>query len=70
MWRLVAFAIGCFVLMRGFRLAARRKAGSERGASIRAVGRPRKPLAGIGAATFLLVFIASEALAMLGAFFR
>ena len=52
---------------RGFRLVAMGKEGSETATSIRAVGPARKPLAGIGAALFLLVFVASEALATIGA---
>jgi hypothetical protein len=55
-------AAGCFVFTRGFRLAAMEKEGSDTVASIRAAGTSRKPLAGIGAALFLLGFIASEAL--------
>jgi hypothetical protein len=70
MWYLVVSAVGYFVLMRGIWSVAREKGGSETGSSIRAVGRSRKSLTGIGAATFLLVFIASEALAIIGALFR
>jgi len=70
MWYLVVSAAGCFVLIRGIWLVAKGKGGSETSSSIRAVSRSRKPLAGIGAATFLLAFIASEAMAIIGALFR
>jgi hypothetical protein len=63
---LVLSAAGCFVFMRGFRLVAMRNEGSDTGSSMRAAGRSTKPLAGIGAALFLLAFVASEALATIG----
>jgi hypothetical protein len=55
-------AAGCFVFTRGFSLATMGKEGSDTVASIHAAGTSRKPLAGIGAALFLLGFVASEAL--------
>ena len=65
---LVVSAAGCFAFMRGFRLVAMGKEESDAGASLRADGRSPKSLAGIGAALFLLAFVASEALATIGAF--
>ena len=65
---LVLSAAGCFAFMRGFRLVAMGKEESDAGASLRADGRSPKSLAGIGAALFLLAFVASEALATIGAF--
>jgi hypothetical protein len=53
--------------MRGFRLVAMDKEESDAGAAPRADGRSPKLLAGIGAALFLLAFVASEALATIGA---
>jgi hypothetical protein len=63
-------ATGCFVMMRGFRMVATEKEGSETGSPLRVDGRSRKPLAGIDAALFLLVFVASEALLTIRAFGR
>ena len=60
---MVESAAGCFVFMRGFRLVAIEKRGSDTAASMRADGRSTKPLAGIDAAFFLLAFVASEAAA-------
>jgi len=67
---LAVSATGCFVLMRGFRLAAIENEGRDTAASTRAAETPRQQLAGIGAALFLLAFIASEALAAIGALRR
>jgi len=64
---LVVSAAGCFAFMRGFRLVAMDKEESDAGAAPRADGRSPKLLAGIGAALFLLAFVASEALATIGA---
>lgn len=64
---LIASAAGCFVFMRAFRLVATGKEGSDTGSSMPADRRSLKLLAGIGAALFLLVFVASEALAAIGA---
>ncbi len=60
---MVVSAAGCFVFMRSFRLVALGQEGLDARSSIRAEGRSTKPLAGIGAALFLLVFVASEAAA-------
>jgi hypothetical protein len=68
MWDLCVSSVGCFVFTSGFRSFAMGKEGSETGASIRAVGPVHKPLAGIGAALFLLGFITTEALATIRAF--
>ena len=56
-------AAGCFVFMRGFRVVAMGQEGPDTRSSMRADGRSTKPLAGIGAALFLLAFVASEAAA-------
>jgi len=56
-------AYGCFALMRGFRLVAIEKNHSDKAESVRAAGTPREQVAGIGAALFLLAFVASEAVA-------
>jgi hypothetical protein len=60
---LAVSAAGCFALMRGFRLLTIEEKGSGTAGSVRAAGTPRKQLAGIGAALFLLAFVASEAAA-------
>jgi hypothetical protein len=49
--------------MRGFRLVAMKKNESDTAEPVRAAGTPRGQLAGIGAALFLLAFVASEAAA-------
>jgi hypothetical protein len=49
--------------MRGFRLVAIKKNESDMAEPVRAAGTPREQLAGIGAALFLLAFVASEAAA-------
>jgi hypothetical protein len=67
---LAASAAGCFALMRGFRLLAIGEEGSGTAGSVRAAGTPRKQLAGIGAALFLLAFVASEAAATIVALRR
>lgn len=66
-WDLVVSAAGCFVLTRGFFLVATRKEGSNAAESIRTAGKSHKPLVAVGAALFLLAFVVSEALAMVGA---
>jgi hypothetical protein len=63
-------SVGCFAMMRGFRLLAVGEKGSDTTGSARAAGTPRKHLAGIGAALFLLVFVASEAAATIVALRR
>jgi hypothetical protein len=68
MWDLIVSAAGGFVLMRGFSLVTTRRTGSNTAGSMRAAGKSRKPLVAVGAALFLLAFVASEALAMFGAF--
>ena len=67
---LVVCAAGCFALVCGFRLLAMGEKGSDTAGSVRAVGAPRKQLAGIGAALFLLAFVASEAAATIVALRR
>jgi len=67
---LAVSATGCFALMRGFRLLAIGEKGSDTTGSARAAGTPRKHLAGIGAALFLLAFVASEAAATIVALRR
>jgi hypothetical protein len=56
--------------MRGFRLVALEKEDSAAGSSIRVDRTPGKPLAGIGAALFLLAFVTSEALVTIRALCR
>ena len=56
-------AAGYFVFVRGFRVVAMGQERPDARSSMRADGRPTKPLAGIGAALFLLAFVASEAAA-------
>jgi len=63
-------SVGCFAMMRGFRLLAVGEKGSDTTGSARAAGTPRKHLAGIGAALFLLAFVASEAAATIVALRR
>jgi hypothetical protein len=63
-------AAGSFAFTRCFRLIAIGREESDTGSSIRVAGPSRKPLAGIGAALFLLAFITSEALATIRAFGR
>jgi len=67
---LAVSATGCFALTRGFRLLAIKEKGSDTAGSIRAAGMPRKQLAGIGAALFLLAFVANEAAATIVALRR
>jgi len=62
---LCASVAGCFVFMPGFRLVAKGKDGADTPGFTRVAGPNHSPLAGIGAAVFLLVFIASEAFAMI-----
>jgi hypothetical protein len=66
---LAASSAGCFAFMHGFRLIAMGAAGeegSDTGSSMRADRRSPKPLAGIGAALFLLAFAGSEVLETIG----
>jgi hypothetical protein len=56
--------------MRGFRLVASKKEESAVESSIRVDGTLGKPLAGTGAALFLLTFVTSEALVMIRALCR
>jgi len=49
--------------MRGFRVVAMGQERPDARSSVRADDRSTKPLAGIGAAVFLLAFVASEAAA-------
>ena len=56
-------AAGCFVFIRGFRVAAMGQERPDARSSMRADGKATKPLAGMGAALFLLAFVASEAAA-------
>ena len=67
---LAVSATGCFALMRGFRLLAIGENGSDTTGSASPAGTPRKHLAGIGAALFLLAFVASEAAATIVALRR
>ena len=67
---LAVSAAGCFALTRGIRPLAIEKEGSDTAGSVRAAGTPRKQLAGIGAALFLLAFVASEAAATIVALRR
>lgn len=60
---MVVSAAGCFVFMRGFRVVAMGQERPDTRSSMRAVGRFTKPFTGIGAALFLLAFVASEAAA-------
>jgi hypothetical protein len=60
-------AAGCFAFTRCFHLIATGKEGSDTGSSIRVANSFRKPLAGVGAALFLLAFVTSEALAAIRA---
>ena len=60
---MVVSAAGCFVFMRGFWVVATGQERPDARSSMRADGRSTKPLAGIGAALFLLAFVASEAAA-------
>jgi hypothetical protein len=68
LWDLIMSAVGGFTLLGGSGLFATGKAGSDTAASTRAAAPSRKPLAGTGAAVFLLAFITSEALATIGTF--
>lgn len=53
-------AVGCFVLMRCFRLVAIERENSRTVKSRRFVGTERNPSAGIGSAFFLLAYAMSE----------
>lgn len=63
LWNLAVSAAGGFVFMRGFHRVTLGKEGLDSRASIRTIGMFRRPMAGIVAALFLLVFVSSEALA-------
>ncbi len=67
---MVASATGSFALMRGFRVVARGHVRPDARSSMRADGKSTMPLEGIGAALFLLAFVASEAAATIAAFRR
>jgi hypothetical protein len=67
---LAVSAAGCFVFIGRLRPLAIAKDGSGARSSPGVDGTTRKPLAGIGAALFLLAFVASEALATISAFRR
>jgi hypothetical protein len=67
---LAVSATGCFVFMRGFRAVAMGPEKPDARSSMRADGRPHKQLAGIGAALFLLAFVAGEAAATIVALRR
>ena len=56
--------------MRSFRMVAMGQEGPDARSSMRADGRSTKPFAGIGAALFLLAFVASEAAATIVALRR
>ena len=56
-------ATGTFALMRSFRMVAMGQEKPDARSCMRADGRSTKPFAGIGAALFLLAFVASEAVA-------
>jgi len=60
---LVVSATGSFSLMRCFRLVALGQERLDSRSPMPANGRSTKPFEGIGAALFLLVFVASEAAA-------
>jgi hypothetical protein len=60
LWNLVVSTAGGFVFMRGMRLAASEKEEPKTGSFVCIDETPHKPLAGIGAALFLLAFVTSE----------
>ena len=64
---LVVSAAGCFLFMPAFRLVTAGRDGSGTLSSPRAADASPEPLAGVGAAFFLLSFIASETLATIRA---
>ena len=61
---LCASAVGCFVFTPGFLLVTKGEDGADAPGSTRIAIPNQSPLPGIGAALFLLAFIASEAFAM------
>ena len=67
MGELAVSAAGGFIFMRAFRLVATSKQESGAESSLSVDAGSTKPMAGIGAALFLLAFIASEAMATIGA---
>jgi hypothetical protein len=64
---LCATTVGGFVFLRGFRLVASGNEESAAESSMHVDGTPAKPLAGIGAALFLLTFVTNEAVVMIRA---
>jgi hypothetical protein len=68
LWDLIVSAVGGFAFIGGLSPLTIGKDGSGTRSSPRADGTSSKPSAGIGAALFLLAFVASEALSMIGAF--
>ena len=67
MGNLVTSAVGCFIFTPGFRLVAMDDEGSDRELPMQADDRSPGVSIGIGAAIFLMIFIASEALATIAA---
>ena len=67
---MVVSATGCFALTRGFQLVASRQERPVARSFARADGRSTNPLTGLGAALFLLAFVASEAAATVVALHR
>ena len=65
MANLVASAVGCFIFTPGFRMVAMNDEGSDGGLPTQIHGRSSGLSIGIGAAIFLMIFIVSEALAVL-----
>jgi len=63
-------ATGTFASMRSLRMVAMGHERPDARSSMRADGRSTKPFAGIGAALFLLAFVASEAAATIVALRR
>jgi hypothetical protein len=68
LWNLVVSTAGGFVFMRGIRLAASGDEEPETGSLVDIDETTHKSLAGVGAALFLLAFVASEAFEMIRAF--
>lgn len=67
---LVASGTGSFAFTSGRRLVAMDEEGSDAKPSMPVGGRPSRGLSGIVAAIFLLLFVASEAVAAVAAFRR
>jgi hypothetical protein len=68
LWDLVLSVIGGFAFIGRLGTLAKGEDGFGTGFSPGVDVTPRKPLPGLGAALFLLAFVASEALATIGAF--